>query len=215
MSKTNATGLHPFELLDHFGVDSYRYYFMREIQFGADGNFSWESMTERHNADLANGLGNLASRVLAMLGSYYGGQVPEPGDAADGRIPALVPDVASRLDRHMETVALSQGLAAIWELVDAANKYLVEEEPWVLAKDADRRDDLGAVLYTAAETLRILAVLIWPVMPEAAARLWSQLGLDRDLPLVDQRLPAGARWGGLPPGTITVKGAALFPRLDA
>ncbi|MEO8293394.1 MAG: methionine--tRNA ligase [Actinomycetota bacterium] len=214
MSKTNATGIHPFELLDHFGVDSYRYYFMREIQFGADGNFSWESMTERHNADLANGLGNLASRVLAMLGSSYAGRVPEPGDAADGAIPALVPDVARRVDAHMDAVALSQALGAIWELVDAANKYLVEKEPWALAKDVGRRGELGAVLYTAAETLRILGVLIGPVMPEAAARLWSQLGLDAALPLAEQRLPEALHWGGLPPGTQTAKGASLFPRLD-
>ena len=214
MSKTKLTGIHPFELLDHFGVDSYRYYFMREIQFGSDGNFSWESMTERHNADLANGLGNLAARVLAMLGSSYAGQVPEPGNAADGRIPALVPEVVARVDAHMEAVALSQALGAVWELVDAANKYLVEMEPWALAKDADRRDDLGAVLYTAAETLRILAVLIVPVMPDAAARLWSQLGLDEVSPLGDQRLPEAAVWGGLTPGTRTAKGSSLFPRLD-
>jgi methionyl-tRNA synthetase len=214
MSKSRGTGLHPRELLDHFGVDSYRYYFMREIQFGADGNFSWESMTERHNADLANGLGNLASRVLAMLGSSYAGQVPEPGDAASGRIPSLVPDVVGRVDAHMEGVELSLAIAAIWELVDAANKYLVETEPWALAKDADRRDELGAVLYTAAETLRILAVLISPAMPQAAARLWSQLGLDGDRPLGEQRLPDAAGWGGLPPGTQTAKGSSLFPRLD-
>ena len=214
MSKSRGTGIHPFELLDHFGVDSYRYYFMREIQFGADGNFSWESMTERHNADLANGLGNLASRVLAMLGSSYAGRVPEPGDAADGAIPALVPDVVARVDGHMEAVALSQALGAIWELVDAANKYLVEKEPWALAKDAGRRDELGAVLYTAAETLRVLGALISPVMPEAAARLWSQLGLDEALPLVEQRLPEAVHWGGLPRGTQTTKGSSLFPRLD-
>ena len=214
MSKTNATGIHPFELLDHFGVDSYRYYFLREIQFGADGSFSWESMTERHNADLANGLGNLASRVLAMLGSYYAGQVPAPGsEAASGAIPALVGDVVPRIDAHILDMKITAATAAVWELVDLANKYLVETEPWALAKDADRRDELGAVLYTAAETLRILAVLTSPVMPDAAGRLWSQLGLDAT-PLTDQRLPAAAEWGGLSPGTHTTKGPALFPRLD-
>jgi methionyl-tRNA synthetase len=102
----------------------------------------------------------------------------------------------------------------MWELVGAANKYLVETEPWALAKDADRRDELGAVLYTAAETLRILAVLVSPIMPQAAARLWSQLGLDELRPLDEQRLPAAAGWGGLPPGTRTAKGPSLFPRLD-
>jgi methionyl-tRNA synthetase len=172
-------------------------------------------MTERHNADLANGLGNLASRVLAMLGTYYAGQVPEPGLASAGRLPGLAPEVVRRVDEHMNAVALSQALGAIWELVDVANKYLVETEPWALAKDADRRDELGAVLYTVAETLRILAVLILPVMPSAAARLWSQLGLDDAAPLEEQRLPGAAAWGGLAPGTQTAKGSALFPRLDA
>ena len=115
----------------------------------------------------------------------------------------------------MNVWALSHALGAIWELVDVANKYLVETEPWALAKDADRRDELGTVLYTVAETLRILAVLILPVMPSAAARLWSQLGLDDASPLEEQRLPGAAAWGGLAPGTQTAKGSALFPRLDA
>jgi methionyl-tRNA synthetase len=212
MSKTNATGIHPFELIDQFGVDSYRYYFMREIQFGQDGSFSWESMVERYNADLANGLGNLASRVLAMLDSYFGGEIP-PGDPAHaGRLPALVPDVAERYDRAMEEFALSPALTAVWEIVGDANKYLVEREPWALAKAPDRRDELAAVLYASAEALRALAVLIFPIMPGSAANLWEQLGVNDSLEA--QRLPEAARWGLLEPGTKTRRGDALFPRLD-
>ena len=110
MSKTNATGIHPFELTEHFGVDSYRYYFMREIQFGQDGSFSWESMVDRHNADLANGLGNLASRILAMLGSSFDGVVPEPAaEGVEDDLPALIADVARRYDEHMSELALSRG----------------------------------------------------------------------------------------------------------
>ena len=214
MSKTNATGIHPFELIDHFGVDSYRYYFLREIQFGQDGNFSWESMVDRHNADLANGLGNLASRVLAMLGSNFGGVVPEPtGDGAEGDLPKVVADAASRMDRAMDEVALSQAVAAAWDIVARANGYLVEREPWKVAKDDGRRDELASVLYAAAETLRILAVLLSPVMPAAAERLWTQLGIAEALDA--QRLPEAASWGGLPPGTRTQKGEALFPRLES
>src|SRR5206468_7374211 len=97
MSKTNATGIHPFQLIDHFGADAYRYYFVREIQFGQDGNFSWESMVDRYNADLANGLGNLASRVLAMLGSNFGGEVPDANDPSlAGRMPKLAAEVMDR-----------------------------------------------------------------------------------------------------------------------
>jgi methionyl-tRNA synthetase len=213
MSKTKLTGIHPFQLIDHFGVDAYRYYFMREIQFGQDGNFSWESMLDRYNADLANGLGNLASRVLAMLGSYFDGLVPDapaPEEASD--LPALAEEVARRYDGAMLELGLATGLATVWELVGRANQYLVEKQPWALAKDPANQDRLGSILYAAAETLRLLAVLISPIMPGAAARLWEQLGIPE--PLETQRVPGSARWGLLEPGTKTRKAEALFPRLD-
>ncbi len=214
MSKTNATGIHPFELVDHFGTDSYRYYFMREIRFGEDGNFSWESMIDRHNADLANGLGNLASRVLAMIESSFEGRVPEPaveGAAAD--LPEVTADAARRYDDHLLAVRLHDGLGAVWGIVDRANRYLVEKEPWKVAKDEGRREELGSILYAAAETLRILAVLIQPIMPGAAERLWEQLGVGE--PLGHQHVPEAAAWGLLEPGTRTTKGGALFPRLES
>jgi methionyl-tRNA synthetase len=213
MSKTNLTGIHPFELVDHFGVDSYRYYWLRQIAFGADGDFSWESMIERHNADLANGLGNLASRVLAMLGSNLDGVVPSPEwPGAEDDLPAVAAEAARRYDEHMLAVELHKGVAAVWTIVDRANGYLVEKEPWKLAKDPTRRTELEGVLYASAETLRILAVLIQPIMPAAAERLWQQLGLDGEAG--DQRVPQAAVWGQLPPGTRTRKGESLFPRLE-
>jgi methionyl-tRNA synthetase len=213
MSKTNATGIHPFELLDHFGVDSYRYYFMREMSFGHDGSFSWESMTERHNADLANGLGNLASRVLAMLASNSGGEVPEPAvEGLEGDLPAVIADALRRYDEHMLAVQLQPALVALWEIVDRANKYLVEQAPWKLAKDPANRESVASILYAAAETLRSLAIAVGPIMPSAAARLWAQLGIDA--PLAEQRLADASAWGGLAPGTRTTKGDGLFPRLE-
>ncbi|MDP9242119.1 MAG: methionine--tRNA ligase [Actinomycetota bacterium] len=214
MSKSRGTGIHPFELLDRFGPDSYRYYFMREIPFGQDGNYSQDSMVDRHNADLANGLGNLASRVLAMLASNYGGVVPDANDPAEaGALPALAADVVARSHLAMEDLALTTALATVWEIVTEANRYLVERAPWKLAKEPDRAEELAKVLYASAEVLRILAVLISPVMPDAAARLWDQLGIPG--PLEAQRLPDAADWGGLAPGTKTTKGESLFPRLDA
>lgn len=213
MSKTRLTGIHPFQLIDHFGVDAYRYYFMREIQFGQDGNFSWESMHERYHADLANGLGNLASRVLAMLASYFGGEVPEASVAGvEADLPAVVEDAVGRLDEHMGALALSPALAAVWDVVGRANGYLVEKEPWALAKEDGRREELASILYASAEVLRILAVLISPIMPRAASELWAQLGVAE--PLEAQRLPDAARWGGLAPGTRSRKGEPLFPRLE-
>jgi methionyl-tRNA synthetase len=213
MSKTNLTGIHPFQLTEHFGSDAYRYYFMREISFGKDGNFSWEGMEARYTADLANGLGNLASRVLAMIENYREGSVPGPAaDGHDGAMPELVADVASRYDGHMLGLELSPALAAVWEVVTRANEYLVEEEPWQLAKDPAAAARLDKVLYVAAETLRVLAVLLAPIIPRAAASLWQQLGVAETLE--SQRLPAAAAWGGLRPGTAVDRGEALFPRLD-
>src|SRR4051794_39896208 len=214
MSKTNATGIHPFELTDHFGVDSYRYFFMREIQFGGDGNFSWEAMVDRHNADLANGLGNLASRVLAMLASNFDGVVPDVDPAKEaGPLPGLVEDVVRRYDDAVERFALTQALAVVWEIVDEANRYLVDRAPWVLAKDPARRDELAGVLRASAEALRVLAVMISPIMPDAAGRLWDQLGIAD--PLAGQHLPEASQWGLFPAGTQTKRGDALFPRLEA
>jgi methionyl-tRNA synthetase len=213
MSKTNATGIHPFELLDRFGADSYRYYFMRDMRFGEDGSFSLEAMLERHNADLANGLGNLASRVLAMLASYFNGSIPQlivESSASD--LPALIADVLTRYDEHMMAVRLQPALVTLWEIVARANQYLVEKQPWKMAAEGSAPDELASVLYAAAETLRILAIAINPIMPGAAASLWNQLGIPE--PLSSQRLPASAVWGGLAPGTVTFKGESLFPRLE-
>ncbi|MGH2829869.1 MAG: methionine--tRNA ligase [Actinomycetota bacterium] len=215
MSKTNLTGIHPFELIDTFGVDAYRYYFMRELAFGQDGNFSWESMVARYNAELANGIGNLASRIVAMIGSYYGGAVPEPLGAqtdAERELAGVAVGAAGDYSGAMDALAFHNALEAVDRIVRRANGYIVETAPWVLAKDEAQRDRLGRVLYSAAETLRVLAVLLSPFMPGACERLWSMLGIPE--PLDAQRLPEAAAWGGLKPGVSTTKGEGLFPRID-
>src|SRR6476646_4986088 len=126
MSNTNATGIHPVELIDRFGVDSYRWFFMRDVQYGQDGSFSYEAMVDRHNADLANGLGNLASRVLAMLASQFDGVVPAFTTAgAESDLPAVTAEAAARYQTHMQNVELSPALAATWEILARANHYLV------------------------------------------------------------------------------------------
>ena len=214
MSKTNATGIHPFELLDRFGVDSYRWYFLREVQFGQDGSFSLESMVDRHNAELANGIGNLASRVLAMLRSYFDGVVPEATvEGAESDLPQVVAEAARRYDEEMLLVRPTAALAAVYEVVVRANRYMVERSPWTLAKDPARREELGSILYASAETLRALTILISCVMPSAAGRLWEQLGIEETLE--SQRLEGAAAWGRTVPGTKTTKGGSLFPRVDA
>jgi methionyl-tRNA synthetase len=214
MSKTNATGVHPFELVDRFGADSYRWYFLREIQFGQDGTFSLESMVDRHNAELANGIGNLASRVLAMLASSYGGAVPrDVGGGLASDLPAVVAEATHRFEEEMLAVRPTAALAAVYEVVARANRYMVERSPWTLAKDPSKQDQLAGILYASVETLRALAILLSPVMPGAAARLWEQLGIPE--PLAEQRLEEASRWGGITPGTRTTKGPGLFPRVDA
>jgi methionyl-tRNA synthetase len=214
MSKTNLTGIHPFELIDRFGVDSYRWYFLREIQFGQDGTFSLESMVDRHNAELSNGIGNLASRVLAMLRTSFDGVLPPPTFAgAESDLPTVVAGAVGRYDEEMLAVRPTAALAAVYDVVVRANRYMVERSPWTLAKDASRRDELGSILYASAETLRALAILISCVMPSAARRLWDQLGIERTLD--EQRLDHARTWGGMAPGTRTTKGESLFPRVDA
>jgi methionyl-tRNA synthetase len=212
MGKSNATGIHPFDLLDQFGVDGYRYCFLRDIQFGQDGNFSWESMAARYTADLANGLGNLASRVLAMVDGNFEGLVPEPADRGAGQLPASAAELARRFDERILNLDLTGAATALSDFVGEMNRFLVETSPWKLAKDPARRDDVAAVLYESLEALRIIAVFASPIMPRAAAGLWAQLGLAGSPE--EQRLPAAAAWGSLEPGTAIDRGESLFPRLD-
>jgi methionyl-tRNA synthetase len=213
MSKTKLTGIHPFQLLDHFGVDAYRYYFLREVQFGQDGNFSWESMVARYNAELANGLGNLASRVLAMVGSYFDGEVPYPyRSEPPGSLAGPAEQMTAVFQAHMADLDLTGAVGDVADFVRTVNRRLVETAPWNLAKDESRKGDLAHELWAALEALRLIAVFSSPVMPGAAERLWGQLGIAE--PLSAQRLPEAGRWGGLRPGTRTTKGESLFPRLD-
>ncbi|MGH2784488.1 MAG: methionine--tRNA ligase [Actinomycetota bacterium] len=212
MSKTKLTGIHPDQLLATFGPDAYRYYFLREIAFGQDGNFSWESMVARYNADLANGLGNLASRVLSMIDSYFEGMVPERGPSAgEEALERAVGEALPAYAAAMESFAFHEAIDAAFSIVREANGFIVATAPWKLAKEESQRGALGTVLWSAAEALRVLALLLWPVMPDACERLWAQLGIAE--PLAGHRLDEAARWGGLAPGTRVAKGKALFPRI--
>jgi methionyl-tRNA synthetase len=220
MSKSKLTGIAPSQITDHFGSDAFRYYFLRAIQFGQDGSFSWEDMTARYNAELANGLGNLASRVTAMTQRYFDGMLPSPDAAGDAesRIADIASSVVSRADAAMLALDFSGGLAAIWDLVNALNLYLSEQEPWKVAKaidtDPEAKARVATVLYTAAEGLRVLTVLLNPVMPTSSAALWESLGASERLgELASQRVDDAGRWGQLPAGARLTKGESLFPRL--
>lgn len=217
MSKSKANGIHPTEIVDTFGSDAFRYYFSRALTFGSDGSISWEDLGARYHAELANGFGNLASRVAAMVGKYFDGELPAAGPLGPGeqRIVDIVAVAVSDADAAIERIAPQDALAAIWRIVDALNLYITESEPWAVAKDDSQRERLGTILNTAAEGLRVLAVTLHPVMPNATDSLWESLGAAPGLGLLaDQRIDEVANWGQLPPGSTITKVPALFPRID-
>lgn len=217
MSKSKLTGIAPHEITDTFGVDAFRYYFMRAISFGRDGSFSWEDLADRYQAELANGFGNLASRTLAMNAKYFDSVQPEYTDptAAETAIAQLIADVTQRADAAISKFQIHEALAAIWEIVDALNGYITEQEPWVLAKDPQLKARLATVLATVTDGLRVLAQLLAPVMPDAANRLWVALGADSALgSLSEQNLLQASSWQVLPAGTRQQPLPPLFPRVE-
>ncbi|KTS86365.1 methionyl-tRNA synthetase [Microbacterium testaceum] len=217
MSKSKLTGIAPTEITDVFGSDAYRFYFLSAIAFGQDGSFSWEDLAARYQAELANGFGNLASRTIAMIERYFEGIVPPAGEPTevDLAIQRTVADAANNADAAMEKFRIDEAIAAIWTIVDALNGYITDNEPWALAKDPDKRERLGTVLYTAAEGLRALAVLLSPVMPIATEKLWIALGAAESIGrLQDQPLRDAGQWGGLRPGSSVNGLSPLFPRVE-
>jgi methionyl-tRNA synthetase len=217
MSKSKANGIRPDEIVDTFGSDAYRYYFARALTFGSDGSISWEDISARYHAELANGFGNLASRVAAMIGKYFDGALPAAGEQTDAEhaVVDLVAQAVADADAAIEAVAPQDALAAIWRIVDGLNGYITEQAPWKVAKDEAAGDRLATILTTTAEGLRVLAVVLNPVMPKASAALWSSLGAEPTLgALADQRIDAVAAWGQLAPGSTITKPDSLFPRIE-
>ncbi|RLV56569.1 methionine--tRNA ligase [Aeromicrobium phragmitis] len=217
MSKSKANGIHPDEIVSTFGSDAYRYYFSRALTFGSDGSISWEDIHARYHAELANGFGNLASRVAAMIGKYHDGALPaagEHGPAEKALIDTIGASVAAA-DSAIERIAPQEAMVEVWRIVDALNGYLTEQAPWKLAKDDTQSGRLATILATAAEGLRVLAVVLHPVTPKACAALWESLGAEPVLgALAEQRLDEVARWGQLPTGTPITKVPSLFPRIE-
>ncbi|MBU6147966.1 MAG: methionine--tRNA ligase [Actinomycetales bacterium] len=215
MSKSRLTGIAPSLIVDHVGSDAFRYYFLSAIRFGSDGSFSWEDLTARYTAELANGLGNLLSRAVAMVDRYCAGEVPAAGpqSTADIALAALAQATVGRADAAIDELDFAGAIGHIRDLVDATNLYLTEEQPWVLARAPEQRERLHSVLATACEVLRIVAVLYHPVMPHATERMWHALGATTLGPLAEQRIDETGRWGQLPVGARVVRGEPLFPRL--
>jgi methionyl-tRNA synthetase len=213
MSKSKLTGIAPADITDHFGVDAFRYYFLRAIPFGSDGSFSWEDMAARYTSELANDFGNLASRLIAMIEKYCDGAIPAL--AHDATLEAALATASAHADTAIVALDFQGGINAIMDFCKRVNGYVTEQEPWVLAKDPSNKAALDAVLYNTAEAIRALAVLLHPVMPATTETLWSSLGADLTLgPIGAQSIGKVAQWGQLPAGSKVTKGAVLFPRLE-
>jgi methionyl-tRNA synthetase len=208
MSKSVGNVVDPFTMADAYGVDQLRFFFLREIPFGQDGNYSHEAIVNRINADLANDLGNLAQRSLSMIGKAFGGTLPEPGEftQADKTILAAADAMIDRAREHMKTQQLHQVLNSVWAVVADANRYFAGEAPWALAKSDPAKQ--GTVLYVTAEVIRQVAILAQPVMPTSSNKLLDLLGVPAKERGFD-------RLGGkhrLAPGTTLPAPTGVFPR---
>jgi methionyl-tRNA synthetase len=213
MSKSKLTGIAPSDITDHFGVDAFRYYFLRAIPFGSDGSFSWEDMSARYTSELANDFGNLASRLAAMIEKYCEGKVPAV--ASDAGLSAALTSTVEKADAAMVALDFQGGINAVMDYCKKVNGYVTEKEPWILAKDPANKAALEEVLYNTAESLRALAVLLHPVMPATTEILWESLGANATIgSLADQEISKVAQWGQLPEGTLVTKTPVLFPRLE-
>ncbi len=214
MSKSKLTGIAPSQITDTFGSDAFRYYFMKAIAFGQDGSFSWQDLSARYQAELANGFGNLASRSIAMIHKYFDGVLPAAGDFSedDLKVQQVAADAVAAANAAIDEIAIQDAINAIWTLVDELNNYITVQAPWVLAKDEANTERLGTVLNTTAEGLRALAVLLNPITPKATAKLWSALVGDGELDA--QVLDNAGVWGQLKAGSKISQLEPLFPRIE-
>ena len=217
MSKSKGNIAYPEPIVKVLGNDALRYYLLRETVFGQDGNFSREALITRYNADLANGLGNLASRILTMIERYCGGHIPDHCDrfvTSTKQIAELISGddlFKAGVRGYFNAFNFSQGLEALWTLLSDVDAVLTTEKPWALAEDTSKRSRVAEVLYSAAEALRFASVLAHPVIPDATQQIWEQLGQRGKL--AEARID-DLRWGDLKPGTKIGKPEAVFPRAD-
>ena len=215
MSKSRGNVVDPNAIIDEFGADAFRYFLLREVPFGHDGDFSKDAMVGRINSELANDLGNLLQRSLTMIERFAQGTVPAHTHAAETemevRLRKTINGLFTSAERHITSLEFNRALESIWELVQLGNQYVDKSAPWTLAKKPEDKARLQTVLYHAGETLRILSLVLYPFMPHTAQEMARQLGLTVDLA---NPQPDELNWGFLPPGTKIARGQPLFPRIE-
>ncbi len=214
MSKSLFNVVEPNKLIDQFGVDVIRYFLLREVPFGLDGDFSHKALIGRINSDLANNLGNLLNRTLNMVKKYYAGEIPQPEESGpeDEPLKAKALAVTNEVDKLFDELAFNKILMQVWEFLDAANVYINDTAPWNLAKSDEGKKRLSTVLYNAAEAIRIASVLLHPFMPSSCDKMREQLGIAT--PVNEDGLASIKTWGGIKAGTATKPGDQLFPRIE-
>lgn len=210
MSKSRGNIVRSEPIRQVMGADALRYFLLREIVFGQDGTFSYDALIGRYNSDLANGLGNLASRTLTMIHQYRGDEIPE---GSDPEIAALANETVAAVQKYFDAFEFSKGLEAVWALISAVDKFIVTKAPWKLARLVDQASqaDLSTTLYTAAESLRIATALLSPVLPQSAPKIWAQLGMPDSIEALRFET---LEWGTLQPGQMIGEIAPVFPRID-
>ncbi|MEA1939068.1 MAG: methionine--tRNA ligase [Candidatus Caldatribacteriota bacterium] len=215
MSKSKGNVVDPYKMAEEFGADAFRYFLMREVSFGQDGNFSKDLLIRRINFDLANDLGNLVSRTIAMISQYFDKVIPNTTtekEKYDIELIELAENTVQEYNLQMNKLSLNMALETIWQFIRRTNKYIDQTKPWVLGKDESKKNRLSNILYNLAESIRLITILIYPFMPVKAKEIWRQLGIKTDLEKVS--FQKNMIWGQLKPETLVKPGKVIFPRID-